>query len=386
MILARETGYDVPSQCFNAFLTRGDWPVHLPRNLRRNARLTLFDVAQRSGLSMRVIAEIEHGLRPLGEVERICLARALEVTPCDLLARPPFAAAPATRPLRRWLPQLGRAVLLSALLGKLGGSSVAAASRTEPAASAAVLVQPTRPAALTAPAPAPAPRRRSDTPRLVRSPDPEAEPPEALLAPPLHLTPVPPLPYRPKPASADPAKLAPPPPPPPPEPAPEPAPVTLSLHAAPAPAAMGGASLPLPPDGPFRQNVVAALGANGGALQSVVIPPGSVWSFNQAIGDPGRLDLAEINGVRGGGWCDLASRYVVALRPLLPPEALEFAGHVEATGSGLYGVADADAVVIWNANGNGGDRDLRVHNTTAQTLIISAWLTDGGVELSAGLE
>jgi hypothetical protein len=143
------------------------------------------------------------------------------------------------------------------------------------------------------------------------------------------------------------------------------------------------AFLPLPGDGPFRLNVVAALEANGGALQNVVIPPGGSWSFNRSVGNPGVLTLTTIAGVYGGGWCDLASRYVMALRPLLPAEQINFVRHRDATGIGLAGVADADAVAIWNTNNRGGEQDLLVRNPTRQTLILSASLVEGGVEVRA---
>ncbi len=115
-------------------------------------------------------------------------------------------------------------------------------------------------------------------------------------------------------------------------------------------------------DGPFRQNVLAALAANGAALQHVVVPPGDTWSFNRAVGDPDLLDLVSINGVYGGGWCDLASRYVLALRPFLPREALVFTRHIDTTGYGLAGVADDDAVAIWNSNGGNDEHDLIIQN------------------------
>jgi hypothetical protein len=141
--------------------------------------------------------------------------------------------------------------------------------------------------------------------------------------------------------------------------------------------------LPLPPDGPFRQNVLAALTANGGALQQVVVPPGGTWSFNRAVGDPDRLELATINGVTGGGWCELASYYVLALRPFLPRDSLVFTRHVDATGYGLQGIEDDVAVAIWNTNGGDDERDLVIHNTSGRMMVINATLVDAGVQVSA---
>ncbi|MFL5802092.1 MAG: helix-turn-helix domain-containing protein [Roseiflexaceae bacterium] len=163
-----------------------------------------------------------------------------------------------------------------------------------------------------------------------------------------------------------------------------PIPATPTALATPTPAAPRTmAVLPLPPDGPFRQNVVAALTANRGALQHVVVPPGETWSFNRAVGDPDLLDLVTISGVYGGGWCDLASRYVLALRPLLPQDALVFTRHVDATGYSLADIADDAAVAIWNTNGGGGEHDLLVHNTSSRMLVVDASLVGSEVQVRA---
>jgi len=144
--------------------------------------------------------------------------------------------------------------------------------------------------------------------------------------------------------------------------------------------------MPLPADGPFHQNVVAALEANNGALQHVVIPPNGVWSFNRTVGDPDLLQLEPLYGVYGGGWCDLASRYTMVLRPLLPPESFEFLRHIDATGFGLQGVPDDDGVVIWNGNRADGEQDLRIHNTSGRTIRIGVTLVADGVQFQATLE
>jgi hypothetical protein len=111
--------------------------------------------------------------------------------------------------------------------------------------------------------------------------------------------------------------------------------------------------------------------------------PGSTWSFNRAIGAPDRLELTTINGIYGGGWCDLASYYVLALRPFLPHDSLVFTRHVDATGFGLQGIEDDVAVVIWNTNGGDDERDLIIHNTSSRTMVITATLVDAGVRVSA---
>jgi hypothetical protein len=143
------------------------------------------------------------------------------------------------------------------------------------------------------------------------------------------------------------------------------------------------AVLRLPLSGPFRQNVLAALAANGGALQHVAVPPGHSWSFNRAVGDPDQLKLTAINGVDGAGWCNLASYYVLALRPFLPHDSLVFTRHVDATGFGLQNIEDDVAVAIWNTNGGDDERDLVIHNTSGRMIVIDAALVDAGVQVSA---
>lgn len=139
-----------------------------------------------------------------------------------------------------------------------------------------------------------------------------------------------------------------------------------------------GISAPLRLIGDVGFNVRAALDANHGALRAVTIPPGATWSFNAAVGDPRRLSLRTVSGVYGGGWCDLASRYVQAVRPILPPEAVQFVNHVQTNGVRLPDVADHDAVAIWNIDGQpgsfGGRLDLLITNVhaTALRLIVVA--------------
>ena len=126
-------------------------------------------------------------------------------------------------------------------------------------------------------------------------------------------------------------------------------------------------SVPLSIAGDVGFNVLSALGARGGALRSVTIRPGETWSFNATIGSPANVDVRTIGGVPGGGWCDLASRYVQAVRPLLPREAVQFVNHVTTAGIRIADVADDDAVSIWNINGQAGSagqsQDLEITNT-----------------------
>ncbi|NWG22519.1 MAG: hypothetical protein HXY39_19610 [Chloroflexi bacterium] len=133
-----------------------------------------------------------------------------------------------------------------------------------------------------------------------------------------------------------------------------------------------GESAPLSLHGDAGYNIRAALDANGGALRSVIINPGDTWSFNASVGAPTRVRVRVVAGIPGGGWCDLASRYVQALRPVLPPSAFAFPNHVQTAGIGLLNVADEDAVAIWNIDGQagsfGGRQDLQITNTHAATL------------------
>jgi hypothetical protein len=129
---------------------------------------------------------------------------------------------------------------------------------------------------------------------------------------------------------------------------------------------MAASSVPLGMGGDVGFNVRAALDASGGALRRVLIRPGETWSFNAAVGDPAQVEVRTIGGIPGGGWCDLASRYVQAVRSLLPESAVRFRNHMASTGIGLLDVADADTVAIWNIDGqpgtDGSRGDLQITN------------------------
>lgn len=85
--------------------------------------------------------------------------------------------------------------------------------------------------------------------------------------------------------------------------------------------------------------------------------------------------------VLGGGVCDLASRYVVAARPLLPDEAFTFKLHP----NGLGGVRYQDAVSIW-FDGTPAELDLRITNTTEHWLVFRGDIQDGEVTITATLQ
>ena len=131
-------------------------------------------------------------------------------------------------------------------------------------------------------------------------------------------------------------------------------------------------SVPLSIAGDVGFNVLSALNANNGALRSVTIRPGETWSFNASIGSPAKVAVRTIGGVPGGGWCDLASRYVQAVRQLLPPDAVQFVNHVTTAGIRIADVVDDDAVSIWNIDGQAGSagqsQDLEITNTLSVPL------------------
>jgi|GEM_PF-1327769 len=85
--------------------------------------------------------------------------------------------------------------------------------------------------------------------------------------------------------------------------------------------------------------------------------------------------------VLGGGVCDLASRYVVAARPLLPDAAFTFKLHP----NGLGGVRYQDAVSIW-FDGTPAELDLHITNTTEHWLVFRGDIQEGEVTITATLQ
>jgi hypothetical protein len=66
-------------------------------------------------------------------------------------------------------------------------------------------------------------------------------------------------------------------------------------------------------DAGTRTNIAVALAANGNRLrQASIINKGERWSFGEQLGDINALvpSLVVANGVVGGGWSDLAGRYI----------------------------------------------------------------------------
>jgi hypothetical protein len=163
-----------------------------------------------------------------------------------------------------------------------------------------------------------------------------------------------------------------------------------SAGAVPALPAGATLSVPLSMAGDVGFNVLAALDARSGALRSVTIQPGETWSFNATVGDPSGIPIRTVGGVPGGGWCDLASRYVQAVRPILPRSAVSFVNHVTTSGIRIADIADDDAVSIWNIDGQPGSsgqrQDLEITNTLGAPLHLQVAVgPDGQLVVSASV-
>jgi hypothetical protein len=156
-----------------------------------------------------------------------------------------------------------------------------------------------------------------------------------------------------------------------------------AIAAAPAPQVSGNS--PIAVDGSdFGHNIRVALEANGGALKDVTIAPGETWSFNAAMGDPELIDYVNVSGVDGGGWCDLAARFIQAARPIVGAGGLVYQHH----GIQLNGVSWQDSVAIWNNDGTpgfeDGAQDLLITNTTSGVLrFLVSSAGDGFVTVAA---
>jgi hypothetical protein len=164
--------------------------------------------------------------------------------------------------------------------------------------------------------------------------------------------------------------------------------------ATPAPQLLAAKSVSFTPSNrAVRANIRLALAHYDGALTHVVLGPGNVFSFNATLGArPQRLpwkyvvvkptpaptpagaapDAApaepDVQSIQGGGLCDLASRFVMAARPILPARAFHFVNHVKSNGIHLQGVPARDSVSIWAVGGGPGEQDLTITNLT------SGWL------------
>lgn len=137
------------------------------RALRRSRGLTVIDLALLTGLPVRTLAEIEHGLRQLDPELRQRLAQVLNVPARQLGTAPQLTpAAPIGRPKRALTALLALAIVLLALaLPALDQPPAAARARHANAPSSATpsehrAAAPTRPTATATPAPLPSPTPR----------------------------------------------------------------------------------------------------------------------------------------------------------------------------------------------------------------------------------
>lgn len=129
----------------------------------------------------------------------------------------------------------------------------------------------------------------------------------------------------------------------------------------------------------FGYNVRSALDMNNKALRRIVIQSGDTWSFNEAMGDPNKFPaLKTIGGQYGGGWCDLACRYIQAARGLgLHTKYLQHGGIA------LNGCSIEDSPYIWTTDGKrgleSGRQDLLITNNTIYTVILEVIEKDNTV-------
>jgi hypothetical protein len=163
---------------------------------------------------------------------------------------------------------------------------------------------------------------------------------------------------------------------------------TATATATPQPQLLASKSVSFTPtDRAVRANIRLALAHYEGALTHVVLAPGNIFSFNATLGArPQRLPWKyvtvkptatpvpadatpqpapvepELQQVQGGGLCDLASRFVMAARPLLGPHAFQYVNHVKSNGIHLTGVPARDSVAIWAVGGGPGEQDLKITN------------------------
>jgi hypothetical protein len=123
--------------------------------------------------------------------------------------------------------------------------------------------------------------------------------------------------------------------------------------------------------GDVGTNVLAALSANGGALQRFTIPPGGTWSFGHSIAPISALGaLAYVNGVYAGGWCDLSAEYLKVAQQL----GLEVRYIQHANVSTPF-------PSIWlNEQGDGENgQDLLITNTTTSPITFRASVEGGAL-------
>lgn len=130
----------------------------------------------------------------------------------------------------------------------------------------------------------------------------------------------------------------------------------------------------------FGLNVRMALDANNNALRNITIKDGEQWSFNETIGNPDNLKLVTVSNVYGGGWCDLACRYIQVFKGLglqlthgtdINANDIVFLQH---GGISLNNCSFDESPFIWSSGQKGfgnGMQDLIINNRTGKTIKIA---------------
>jgi hypothetical protein len=132
--------------------------------------------------------------------------------------------------------------------------------------------------------------------------------------------------------------------------------------------------------GAVGTNVLAALNANGGAIQAFTIPPGGTWSFGHGIAPIAALGpLPVVCGpagcYAGGGWCDLSALYVRVADQL--GLTSRFPAH--------DGVADPRFPgILLDDNGDGGD--LTIHNPTDRAVTFQTRVDGDRLVIEGGFQ
>ena len=154
----------------------------------------------------------------------------------------------------------------------------------------------------------------------------------------------------------------------------------------------------------FGFNVRAALDSNNGALRTIVIKSGEQWSFNGAMlrpndKDGNELKLRWVANTYGGGWCDLACRYVQVFKglglqikhvPLGFSEDLPKDGQVvfiQHGGIALNQCSYDESPYIWSDFSAGFHKDMQdliINNDTGKTIKIGVIDNPDGTATIAG--
>lgn len=117
-------------------------------------------------------------------------------------------------------------------------------------------------------------------------------------------------------------------------------------------------------DNPCSRNALLLIRKFG----TVAIPPGHVWSFNDATGNPNLLPYETCMGTPGGYWCNYAAGIAKVADDL--SLEIDFEDHGCSVGDLGQGGCRYQ-VAIWNLNdrSNPDEQDLLITNTTDRTFV-----------------